>query len=251
MNIQIFSSGEFGEIRTITENGKVIFCGTDVARALGYSNPYDALNRHCKADGVVKREGVCLTTNQHGAATEQTVEMNFLTEGNVYRLITHSKLPSAERFERWVFDEVLPSVRKNGAYMTDDVIQQALNSPDFLIELATRLKAEKAKTARLTVDNQIMQPKAEYFDALVDRNLLTNFRDTAKELGVKPKTFVSFLLGRGYVYRDAKGKLKPYAQYAGSLFEIKEFVNEKTGYTNTQTLITPRGKETFRLLCIE
>ena len=220
MEISTFNNSEFGEIRTIQKNGEVLFCGADVAKALGYSNTRDALSRHCK--GVVK----CDTPTNGGVQS-----LGFISEGDVYRLIAHSKLPGAERFERWVFDEVLPSIRKNGAYMTDDVLEQALTSPDFLIELATRLKAEKAKNAQLTVSNQIMQPKADYFDMLVDRNLLTGIRDTAKELGVRQNDFVRFLLDKGYLFSTKKGKLRPYAAYVDSgLFELKEFVNDKTGY---------------------
>lgn len=115
--IEVFNSAEFGTVRTLkTEDGKVLFCGADVAKALGYSNPYDALTRHCKSDGVVKHEGVSKTTNQYGKTTEQLVEIKFITEGNVYRLITHSRLPNAERFEVWVFDEVLPEIRRTGSY---------------------------------------------------------------------------------------------------------------------------------------
>ncbi len=194
MEISTFNNEEFGEIRTIQENGEVLFCGADIAKALGYSNTRDALSRHCK--GVVK----CDTPTNGGIQS-----LGFISEGNVYRLIAHSKLPGAERFEKWVFDEVLPSIRKNGAYMTEDVLEQALASPDFLIELATRLKTEKAKNAQLTVSNQIMQPKADYFDMLVDRNLLTGIRDTAKELGVRQNDFVRFLLDKGYLYRSKKG----------------------------------------------
>lgn len=109
-----------------TEYGKIMFCGADVAKALGYSNSRDALTRHCKSDGVVKHDVVSKTTNQYGKTTEQVVEMKFITEGNVYRLITHSKLPEAERFEAWVFDEVLPTIRKHGAYMTDNTLEKAL-----------------------------------------------------------------------------------------------------------------------------
>ncbi|MFR7882366.1 MAG: phage antirepressor KilAC domain-containing protein [[Eubacterium] siraeum] len=240
MDISTFNNSEFGEIRTIQKDDKVLFCGSDVARALGYARPADAISAHCK--------GVCVLPTPSAGGVQNT---KFITEGDVYRLIAHSKLPGAERFERWVFDEVLPSIRKHGAYMTDDVLEQALTSPDFLIELATRLKAEKAKNAQLTVSNQIMQPKADYFDMLVDRNLLTGIRDTAKELGVRQNDFVRFLLEKGYLYRSNKGKLRPYAAYVESgLFEMKEFVNDKTGYMDTQTLITPKGKETFRLLCI-
>ena len=240
MDISTFNNLEFGEIRTIQKNGDVLFCGSDIARALGYARPADAISAHCK--------GVCVLPTPSAGGVQNT---KFITEGDVYRLIAHSKLPGAERFERWVFDEVLPSIRKHGAYMTEDVLEQALASPDFLIELATRLKNEKAKNAQLTVSNQLMQPKADYFDMLVDRNLLTGIRDTAKELGVRQNDFVRFLLEKGYLYRSNKGKLRPYATYVESgLFEMKEFVNDKTGYTDTQTLITPKGKETFRLLCI-
>ena len=240
MDISTFNDSEFGEIRTIQKEDKVLFCGSDIASALGYARPADAISAHCK--------GVCVLPTPSAGGVQNT---KFITEGDIYRLIAHSKLPSAERFERWVFDEILPSIRKHGAYMTEDVLEQALASPDFLIELATRLKTEKAKNAQLTVSNQIMQPKAEYFDMLVDRNLLTGIRDTAKELGVRQNDFVRFLLDKGYLFRTKKGKLRPYATYVDSgLFEMKEFVNDKTGYTDTQTMITPKGKETFRLLCI-
>ena len=240
MDISTFNNSEFGEIRTIQNDSGILFCGSDVARALGYARPADAISAHCK--------GVCVLPTPSAGGVQNT---KFITEGDVYRLIAHSKLPGAERFERWVFDEVLPSIRKHGAYLTEDVLEQALTSPDFLIELATRLKTEKAKNAQLTVSNQIMQLKADYFDMLVDRNLLTGIRDTAKELGIRQNDFVRFLLDKGYLFRTKKGKLRPYATYVDSgLFEMKEFVNDKTGYMDTQTLITPKGKETFRLLCI-
>lgn len=236
----VFNNREFGSIRVIEQNGNYLFCGKDIAKALGYQRTADAISAHCK--------GVCVLPTPSAGGVQNT---KFITEGDVYRLIAHSKLPGAERFERWVFDEVLPSIRKHGAYLTEDVLEQALTSPDFLIELATRLKTEKAKNAQLTVSNQIMQPKADYFDMLVDRNLLTGIRDTAKELGIRQNDFVRFLLDKGYLFRTKKGKLRPYATYVDSgLFEMKEFVNDKTGYMDTQTLITPKGKETFRLLCI-
>ena len=111
-----------------------------------------------------------------------------------------------------------------------------------------RVKHLMADNARLTVDLEIARPKAEYFDELVDRNLLTNFRETAKQLEVKEKDFVSFLLGHKYIYRDKRGRLMPYAERNNGLFEIKETINEKTGWSGTQTLITPKGRETFRLL---
>ena len=112
------------------------------------------------------------------------------------------------------------------------------------------LAEREARLSSLTVENQIMAPKAAYFDELVDRNLLTNFRETAKQLNVPPKKFVSFLLDRKYIYRDKRGKLLPYEDKNNGLFEVKETFNEKTQWSGTQTMVTPKGRETFRLLCI-
>ena len=113
--MDVFENQEFGSIRLLQEAGKTFFCASDVAKALGYVNPYAAVKRHCRGP-LTKREGVVQKVNQYGDAGEQVVEISFITEGDVYRLIVHSKLPSAERFEHWVFDEVLPSIRKHGVY---------------------------------------------------------------------------------------------------------------------------------------
>nr|UWH97265.1 MAG: antirepressor protein KilAC domain [Bacteriophage sp.] len=135
-------------------------------------------------------------------------------------------------------------------------VEEAWNSPEMIMKRALEIANEKVKVlqvsvSQLTVDKQIMQPKADYFDELVDRNLLTGIRETAKELKVKQNTFVNFLLDKKYLYRDKKGKLMPYAKpMENGLFEIKEFSNEKTGFSSTQVFITPKGKETFRLLLL-
>ena len=114
--------------------------------------------------------------------------------------------------------------------------------------VAQRTLAEReARISALTVDNQIMKPKADYFDELVDRKLLTNSRETAKQLNVKQRDFVQFLLDKKYLYRDNRGKLLPYADKNNGLFEVKECFNDKTQWSGTQTLITPKGRETFRL----
>lgn len=132
-------------------------------------------------------------------------------------------------------------------------IEKAWNTPEMIMSRALKMAditihQLKTENSRLLVDNTTMLPKAEYFDELVDRNLLTNFRDTAKELKIKQRAFIQFLLDKRYVYRDRKGQLKPYAEKNSGLFEIKESKNEKTGWAGTQTLITPKGRETFRLL---
>lgn len=243
--LQILNNAEFGELRTIEENSKLLFCGGDVAKALGYINVRDALAKHCK--GVVKRD----------APTKSGIqEMSFIPEGDVYRLICHSKLEGAERFERWVFDEVLPTIRQKDVYATDDFIERTVSDPEYAITILTALKDERkrrknaeALSATLTVDLAIAQPKAAYFDELVDRNLLTGFRETAKLLKISEKKFVAFLIEHKYIYRDRNGKLCPHADKNNGLFEVKECYNEKTDWRGTQTLVTPKGRETFRLLC--
>ena len=181
----------------------------------------------------------------------------FIPENVFYRLAMKAKNETAERFQAFIADEVIPSIRKHGAYMTPETLEAAILNPDTLIKLCTTLKEEQDKrkaleaaNSALTTDNAVMKPKADYFDELVDRNLLTNFRETAKQLGIKEKEFIRFLMEKKYLYRDKRGKLMPYAEKNSGLFEIKECFNEKTQWSGTQTLITPKGRETFRLLYV-
>lgn len=133
-------------------------------------------------------------------------------------------------------------------------VEEQWNTPEAVMARALKYANENLRklqitVSELTVDNQIMKPKAEYFDELVERNLLTSFRETAKELGIKEKAFITFLIDHKYIYRDKKGKLMPKADKNNGLFELKECYNEKTSWKGTQTLVTPKGRETFRLLC--
>lgn len=237
--LMIFNNPEFGEVRTLEEDGKVLFCGSDVAKALGYSRPKDAISAHAK--GAVKRRTLTSGGEQ---------EMSFIPESDLYRLVFSSKLPTAEKFTEWVTAEVLPSIRKHGGYVNG---QERLSPEELMAKalmVAQKTLAEReARLSALAVENQIMAPKADYFDQLVERNTLTNFRETAKQLDIPPKKFVAFLLEKKYIYRDKKGKLLPYEQKNNGLFEVKECFNEKTQWSGTQTLVTPKGRETFRLLC--
>ena len=127
-------------------------------------------------------------------------------------------------------------------------------TPDELMAKALMVAQQtladrEARISQLTVDKAIMQPKADYFDELVERGLLTNFRETAKQLGIPPKKFVNWLIEHKYLYRDKKGKLLAYENKNNGLFELKECVNERTQWAGVQTLVTPKGRETFRLLC--
>lgn len=181
------------------------------------------------------------------------------TEGTreVSRIVTNHHLTLSMAKELCMLQRT-DAGRQVRRYLID--VENAWNSPDQVMARALkvadqtigRLQGEvlhlQAANSELTVQKQVMQPKADYFDELVDRNLLTNFRETAKQLGVKEKKFVDFLLTHKYIYRDKRGRLMPYADRDGGLFSIKETINEKTNWSGTQTLITPKGRETFRLL---
>ena len=241
--LMIFKNPEFGEVRTVEVDGEPWLVGKDVAQALGYSDTSDALKKHVDPEDKLTRRF---------ADSGQNREMYIINESGLYSLVLSSKLPTAKKFRRWVTAEVLPSIRRHGGYFQG----QESMSPEELMAKALKV-AEKtladreARLSALTVENQIMAPKADYFDALVDRNLLTNLRETAKQLDIPPKKFVEFLLEKKYLYRDKRGKLLPYAEKNNGLFEVKECFNEKTQWSGTQTLVTPKGRETFRLLYME
>ena len=231
--LKIFKSPEFGAIRTVVIDDEPWFAGTDVAEALGYVKPQDAVSRHCKHS---VKHGV------PASGTGAVVEMNFIPESDLYRLTMKSQLPSAEKFSDWVVEEILPSIRKNGGYIQN----QEQMTPEQIVAnaliVANKIIAEKeAKIIE-------MKPKAEYFDNLVDSKLLTTFRDTAKELHIPPQQFTQWLVENGYLYRDKHNSLKPYEKYRkDGLFQLKDF-STPFGYSNVQTYVTVKGKETFRLL---
>lgn len=247
-DIQIFNY-QNNEVRTVEMNGEPWFVLKDVCEVLGISHITDTAKR-MDEDEVGQTE----VTDSMGRKQSTYI----INESGLYNVILRSDKPEAKPFRKWVTSEVLPSIRKHGAYMTPETLQAAILNPDTLIQLCQQIKAEQDKNAvltaansQLTVEKQIMQPKADYFDELVDRNLLTSFRETAKQLEIGEKSFIQFLLDKKYIYRDKKGKLMPYAEKNNGLFEVKECFNEKTQWSGTQTLVTPKGRETFRLLCLK
>lgn len=216
--LTIFENPNFGEVRTIDINDKPYFVAVDVARALGYSNPHDAIARHCK--GVVKHEGVSININQYGTKTSQRAMMSFIPEGDIYRLITRSQLPEAEKFETWVFDEVIPSIRKHGLYAMDDLI----NNPDLAIKALTALKEEREKNAKLEAVNEELKPKAEIADAITESKDSISVGDMAKLLkqnGVEigQNRFFDWLRANGYLMAGNKPTQKAMEL---KVFEIKE-----------------------------
>nr|DAG34173.1 MAG TPA: hypothetical protein [Caudoviricetes sp.] len=240
--MMIFNNPEFGDMRTVEIDNEPWFAGKDVAAALGYSNTKDAVSRHVDAED--RREARFPTPSGQQ-------KMTIINESGLYALVLGSKLPTAKKFKRWVTGEVIPSIRKHGGYINgqENMTPQELMAAALLMAQKT-IEDRDARISTLTVQNQIMAPKADYFDTIVDRNLLTNFRETAKELGAPPKAFVSFLLDKKYIYRDKRGKLLPYENKNDGLFEVKECVNPKTSWSGTQTFVTPKGRETFRLLYV-
>ena len=241
--MEIFKNPEFGSVRVIEENGKYLFCGVDVAKALGYTKPQNAIDRHCP-HALKRGIGVQTGKKADGTPAVQMVEMLFIPEGDVYRLIVHSKLPSAERFERWVFDEVLPSIRKHGAYMTKEKLWEVATSPEALMKLCSDLLAEREKNAALRADNARLKGKAAYYDLFIDLHHSTNLRTTAKELVVPERRFVRFLLEQRFVYRTPSGCVLPYAKSSNEgLFCVKDYY--RNGHSGSYTLVTPKGKLYF------
>lgn len=248
--LQVFTNEQFGDIRTVEENGKVLFCGSDIAKALGYANAPDALNRHCRA--IVKRDT---------PISGKIQAISFIPEGDVYRLIAHSKLPKAQEFESWVFDEVLPTIRKHGAYMTEQTLETALTSPDFLIRLATQLKEEQEARRALEAENaaQAQQiaadaPKVVFANAVATSKSSILVGDLAKLLrqnGIEmgQKRLFTWLRDNGYLMKRGESYNMPTQQsMERGLFEIKEgsVANPDGSIRVTRTVkCTGKGQQYF------
>lgn len=248
MNEMIFKNPEFGQIRTVVIDSDAWFVGKDVALALGYADVNKAIAMHVDDEDKKLNDKTSPSFGQRGAT--------LINESGLYSLILSSKLPTAKKFKRWVTSEVLPAIRKTGGYIPHDeeMSDEEIMAKAFQISRRTieeqhrKIGALEIEKSHLQVENQVMAPKADYFDELVDRNLLTNFRDTAKQLGIAPKKFVTLLLEKKYIFRNQKGKLMPYQDKNKGLFEVKECFNQKTKWSGVQTMVTPKGRETFRLL---
>lgn len=228
------------EVRTVQKDGTPWFVLKDVCGVLNLGTPSRVAER---LDG----DEVSLThlTDSLGRLQETTV----ISESGLYNVILRSDKPEAKPFRKWVTAEVLPAIRRSGGYIAG---QNDLSPAELMakaIKVAEQTLAERdARISSLQVQNAIMAPKADYFDELVERNTLTSFRDTAKELGIPPRKFTQFLLDKKYIYRDKKEKLMPYENKNDGLFEVKESFNDKTAWSGVQTMVTPKGRETFRLL---
>ncbi|CAG5710341.1 TPA: phage antirepressor KilAC domain-containing protein [Streptococcus pyogenes] len=232
-NLITFENMEFGKLTVMEKDGEFFFIGKEVAEKLGYSNTRDALVRHVDIDDkadVVFHDG------------RQRRSMVSINESGLYSLILSSKLPQAKEFKKWITTEVLPSIRKNGGYIKN---QEKMSNEEILanvVLLANHLIAEKEKII------EDLEPKAKYFDELVNNNLLTNLRNTAKELHIPQKVFIQFLLEKELIYRDKKNRLLPYAKNNKGYFEVKEWCRNDNDAVGIQTFITPKGRHFLLLL---
>ena len=228
-----FENMEFGKLTVMEKDGEFFFIGKEVAEKLGYSNTRDALVRHVDIDDkadVVFHDG------------RQRRSMVSINESGLYSLILSSKLPQAKEFKKWITTEVLPSIRKNGGYIKN---QEKMSNEEILanaVLLANHLIAEKEKII------EDLEPKAKYFDELVNNNLLTNFRNTAKELHIPQKVFIQFLIDQNLIYRDKKSRLLPYAKNNKGYFEVKEWCKEGSEAVGIQTFVTQKGRNYLLLL---
>lgn len=241
MNQIIPFTYEGNNVRTLTTvDGTPLFCGKDVASILGYTNTTDALKRHCK--GVVKHYPL-----ETPGGIQQ---VRFITEPDLYRLITHSKLPEAEKFERWVFEEVLPSIRKHGMYATPTTIEDMIANPDMAIKLLTTLKEERAARAKAEAEVEAQRPVAALGKAIetAEGDLIPSafgkiLSNTHKDMG--PNKFCRWLLDNNFAFRNGQGKIIPMQDAVNRGILILTERPDKAGKIRQQLLVTPAGQTYF------
>ena len=236
--LTIFNNEEFGEVRVVIINDDPYFVAKDIASALGYKDPKNTVKNRCKRGRV--------SEIPHPQNPSKTLDVTVIPESDVYRLIMGSKLQSAQKFESWVMDEVIPSIRKHGAYMTNEVLEQALTSPDFLIQLATQLKEEKE--ARMLAEQKIeeQKPLVDFANQVSDTTSLIDMNQMAKLLKDE-----HIPIGRNRLFEILRQKEilrnnnEPYQRYIESgYFRVKENTYE-TPYgvkTYVKTYVTGKGQ---------
>lgn len=239
--LTVFNNEEFGEIRTITIDGEPWFVAADVCGALEIRNPTDAMRR-LDAD---ERTLVSIEGASNG------LPVNAVNEPGLYTLILGSRKPEAKAFKRWVTHDILPTIRKTGGYMTDELLAKCQKDPNVMFAFAEELLKLRDKTNVLESKLDVAQPKADFYDTFVSPNKCTGLRDTAKELGISERKFVNFLIDEKYLYRTPAKQLRPYAKKSNEgLFETKDWYT-KSDIVSVRVFFTPQGKQFFHKKLIE
>ncbi|HJH85908.1 MAG TPA: BRO family protein [Clostridiales bacterium] len=243
----IFESADFGRVRSVLKDGAPWFVAVDVCKALGLNQVTRAMSRLDSDEGG-------LLEVPHPQNADKTIEINAVSEAGLYHLILCSKKPEARAFKRWITHEVIPSIRKHGAYMTDALLSRMDEHPELISEYIGKLRAENAKAnaarealKKAEAENARLAPKASYYDSFVGVESVTCLRYTAKELGVPQKKFIGYLLEKGYVFRDRHRSDRVFVR-AGKrndpLFVTRDFYLPN-GTKSEYTLVTPAGKAHF------
>lgn len=244
--IQIFNNAEFGQVRVLDKEGEPWFIGKDIAERLGYKDTSQAIRKHVDEDDK-------LTSCFNGSG--QNREMIVINESGLYSLILSSKLPNAYKFKRWVTSEILPSIRKHGAYMTEKTIEKALTSPDFLIQLATNLKEEQQKRKLLEEEKKLNAPKVVFADAVSTSHTSILIGDLAKLIkqngvDIGGKRLFEWLRKNGYLIKRKGTDYNMPTQKAMELglFEVKETsINHSDGHISISKTpkVTGKGQQYF------
>lgn len=244
--LQIFSNSEFGQVRVVEQNGEPWFVGKDVAEILGYANPSKALIDHVDDEDKLNNDSLS-SLGQRGGW--------LINESGVYSLVLSSKLPKAKQFKRWVTSEILPAIHKHGAYMTDEALEKALTSPDFLIRLATELKNEKEKRKQAEADLVAAKPKMLFADAVSASDNTILIGDLAKLIKqngqpLGQKRLFSWLRENGYLIKRQRADYNSPTQKAMELglFKIKETaITHTDGHVSVSktTKVTGKGQTYF------
>lgn len=240
--IQVFNHTEFGSIRTVADGGEVRFCAKDITSALGYTNGSKAVSDHCR--GLTKRYPIVDSLGRTQNAT-------FISEPDVFRLIVSSKLPTAQRFEAWVFEEVLPSIRRHGGYLTTEKVEEALLNPDTIIRLATNLKAEQEERRRLEAENAAMAPKALFADVVANSESLILVRELAhvlRQSGVEigERRLFQWMRDNGYLEKHRNEPTQRCLELGLMRVVVGSYVGSDGRNMTTRTAkITGKGQQYF------
>jgi prophage antirepressor-like protein len=237
---EIFTNDLFGELTIMISNDeKLYFIANEVTDALGYVRSRDAITQHCK--GALKhRIGVQTGIKKDGTPATQQVEKNIIPESDVYRLIMRSTLPSAEKFQDWVMEDVLPSIRKRGMYATDNVIDNFLNNPDFAIKILTEYKKEKQKRKEEEEKRVIAEEKVKLLTHVEKMYTAT---EIAKECGLSSAIALNMFLSQEKIHYKVNDTWVPYSEYSNKgYFHLKQEVLD-TGKVIYHRKITQMGRE--------